>query len=70
MRVAKWGNSLAIRIPADIAEKLGVKAGDEVEGRMNDRGRLEIARHLTIKEALPKFMGPQERFDRDEAYGD
>lgn len=76
MRVAKWGNSLAIRIPADVAEKLGVKAGDEVEGQMNDRGRLEISRRMTIEEALdglrvlPKFMGPHERFDRDDAHGD
>ncbi len=31
MRVAKWGNSLAIRIPAAVAEALELKAGDEVE---------------------------------------
>ncbi len=31
MQVAKWGNSLAIRIPAAVAEALGLRAGDEVE---------------------------------------
>jgi antitoxin MazE len=30
MKVSKWGNSLAIRIPADVAAKLGVKEGDEL----------------------------------------
>jgi antitoxin MazE len=31
MRVAKWGNSLAIRLPKALIEALGLKAGDEVE---------------------------------------
>jgi antitoxin MazE len=30
MKVSKWGNSLAVRIPADMAAKLGVKEGDEL----------------------------------------
>jgi antitoxin MazE len=31
MQVAKWGNSLAIRLPAAAVEALGVKEGDEIE---------------------------------------
>ncbi len=31
MQIAKWGNSLAIRIPANVAKSLELKAGDEVE---------------------------------------
>ena len=30
MKVSKWGNSLAIRLPANIVEKLGLKEGDEI----------------------------------------
>jgi antitoxin MazE len=30
MKVAKWGNSLAIRIPKDLAEELALKEGDDV----------------------------------------
>jgi antitoxin MazE len=30
MKVSKWGNSLAIRLPSELVEKLGVKEGDEV----------------------------------------
>jgi len=31
MRVSKWGNSLAIRLPASVVEALRLKEGDEVE---------------------------------------
>jgi antitoxin MazE len=30
VKVSKWGNSLAIRLPTDLVEKLGVKEGDEI----------------------------------------
>jgi len=31
MQVSKWGNSLAIRLPATVVEALGLKEDDEVE---------------------------------------
>ena len=31
MQVSKWGNSLAVRLPAGVVEKLGLKEGDEIE---------------------------------------
>ena len=31
VQVSKWGNSLAIRIPAAVAEALELRPGDEVE---------------------------------------
>jgi antitoxin MazE len=31
MGVVKWGNSLAIRLPASVVEALEVKEGDEVK---------------------------------------
>lgn len=34
MRVSRWGNSLAIRISAEIAQALELKEGDEVEVRV------------------------------------
>jgi antitoxin MazE len=27
----KWGNSLGVRIPKDVAEKIGIKQGSEME---------------------------------------
>jgi antitoxin MazE len=31
MKISKWGNSLAIRLPAELVDKLGVKEGDEID---------------------------------------
>ena len=31
MQVSKWGNSLAIRLPAAVVETLDLKEGDEIE---------------------------------------
>lgn len=30
LKVGKWGNSVAIRIPASVAKELGIKEGDSV----------------------------------------
>ena len=29
--IAKWGNSLALRLPADYVRRMGVKEGDQLE---------------------------------------
>jgi antitoxin MazE len=31
MRVVKWGNSLAVRLPVAVIEVLDLKEGDEIE---------------------------------------
>lgn len=31
MQVAKWGNSLAVRLPANLVRELGLKEGDRIE---------------------------------------
>lgn len=31
MRVAKWGNSLAVHLPAGLVDEWGLREGDEVE---------------------------------------
>ena len=73
MKVAKWGNSLAIRLPVAVAEALELKEGDEVELDPIGRRRLNIRRKLSKEEAieeLRKLRGtvPSDfKFDRDEA---
>lgn len=42
VRVQKWGNSLAIRIPKPFAAEAGVSQGGEVELAVS-RGRLVVA---------------------------
>ena len=73
MRVAKWGNSLAVRLPDAVVKALKLKSGDEIEivvtGEREfqverDKGRERaLARLRALKKALPKGF----RFDREEA---
>lgn len=44
MQVSKWGNSLAIRLPAAVVEVLGLKEGDDVEIDVAGSRRLGVAR--------------------------
>ena len=40
VRVTKWGNSLAIRLPAVVVEALGLKEGEEIEIQVADGKQL------------------------------
>jgi len=73
MQVAKWGNSLALRLPRAVVEALGLKEGDDVEVHVAGRRIFEIERTATPQELLRrlrKFRGRLPagfRFDRLEA---
>ena len=42
LQVAKWGNSLALRIPAEYVRSIGIKEGDSVEANLTVDGGLTI----------------------------
>ena len=42
LMVSKWGNSLAVRLPAESAKKIGVREGDTLIAEVSD-GRLVLA---------------------------
>ncbi|WP_322032907.1 AbrB/MazE/SpoVT family DNA-binding domain-containing protein [Paraburkholderia sp. J76] len=44
----RWGNSLAVRIPASLASKLGLAEGQEVEVEVED-GSLTVRPHTAIR---------------------
>jgi antitoxin MazE len=73
MRVAKWGNCLAIRLPAAVVEALALKEGDEIEIHVADAREFAVARKPGRDEMLRRlraFRGrlpPDFKFDRDEA---
>jgi antitoxin MazE len=73
MRVATWGNSLAVRLPAAVVEELGLKAGDEVELTPGAARSFEVYKKPSreeLIERLKSFRGslPADyKFDRDEA---
>lgn len=64
MKVAKWGNSLAIRIPADVANTLGFNEGDEVNVAALD-GKLVAAKELTREEHLARIRSLRGMFPAD-----
>jgi antitoxin MazE len=73
MQVAKWGNSLAVRLPAAVVEALKLKEGDEIEIHVDGAREFSIARKPGRKELLKRlhsFRGrlPADfKFDRDDA---
>lgn len=73
MQVAKWGNSLAIRIPADVARELGLKESDEVAIHAAERDALTIDRDRRREEIIDQIremarpLPPDYKFDREEA---
>ena len=42
LQVAKWGNSLALRIPSELVRQLGLREGATVQACMNVDGTLSI----------------------------
>lgn len=59
MQVAKWGNSLAVRLPAELVRELGLKEGDQVE-LIKDDGAVKVRRQPRpeeVLEGLRRFRG-------------
>ena len=73
MRVAKWGNSLAVRLPRELVETMRLKAGDELEIARAGKKRLAISkrdRGAEFLEVIKDYNWPAPpgyKFDRDEA---
>ena len=73
MQVAKWGNSLAVRLPAGVVDALELKEGDQIEIHVTDKHEFGLARKPGREELLKclrAFRGrlPADfKFDRDEA---
>ena len=43
LMVSKWGNSLAVRLPAESAKRIGVGEGDTLIAEVSADGRLILA---------------------------
>jgi len=73
VQVSKWGDSLAVRLPKTLVDKMGLKAGDELNivdvaertlvVEKEDRRKAALERLASLKWTLP----PDYKFDRDEA---
>jgi len=73
MQVSKWGNSLAIRLPAAVVEELKLKPGDEISIRVAGADNFIVEREPTREEMIARIrkMGrplpPGFKFNREEA---
>jgi antitoxin MazE len=73
MQVAKWGNSLAVRLPVSVVEALQLREGDDIEivvdaprkfaVRKKPSGDALLARVRRLRGKLPADF----KFNRDEA---
>ena len=55
MQVAKWGNSLAVRLPASVVEALQLKEGDNIEIQVAGARSFGIAKAPTARELLSRL---------------
>jgi len=73
MQVSKWGNSLAIRLPAAVVEALDLKEGDDIQITVAGKREFWIDRDRSREEALQRLrnskwkLPPGFKFDREEA---
>jgi antitoxin MazE len=73
MQVSKWGNSLAVRLPAAVVEALGLKEGDEIEISIAGKHDFRVAKDRSRERALETLrrlarpLPAGFKFDRDEA---
>ena len=74
MKFAKWGNSLAIRIPAEVVEKLGLTPDQEAVVNVTGENSFEVVRDHRRQEAIEAIRRLRVTvpdgfvFDRDEIY--
>ncbi len=74
MLVAKWGNSLAVRLPKPVVEALELKEGDSIEVQVIGARRLEVAKAATPRQLLARLRRYRGRlpagfkFDRLDAH--
>ena len=75
MQVAKWGNSLAVRLPANVVAALQLKPGDDIHIHVIGERRFGIEKVPSTRDLLARLRKYRGRlpvdfkFDRLEAHG-
>ena len=73
MQVAKWGNSLAVRLPMNLVRELGLKEGDHIDLHADGSG-FAVSRHQRPEEVLASLrqfrgrLSKTDRLSRDETH--
>jgi len=74
VQVAKWGNSLAVRLPQSVVDALELREGDQVEIQVVGARSLEVQKRPAPKELLTRLrklrgkLPEGFKFDRLEAH--
>ncbi|MGD0730892.1 MAG: AbrB/MazE/SpoVT family DNA-binding domain-containing protein [Terracidiphilus sp.] len=66
MKFAKWGNSLALRVPADLVAELGISPGEEAQIKRTGKHSFEVTRDPRRQEAIEKLRSM--RFELPDDY--
>jgi antitoxin MazE len=73
MQVAKWGNSLAVRLPVAVVEALNLKEGDEIDIKVAGERAFDIDLDRSRERALERMRSLRKplpagwKFNREEA---
>ncbi|MBN3809345.1 AbrB/MazE/SpoVT family DNA-binding domain-containing protein [Paraburkholderia sp. Ac-20347] len=65
MQVAKWGNSLAVRLPAAVIDALGLKEGDDIEIYAMQSGAFSVSKTPTASERIERLRKYRGRLPAD-----
>ena len=55
MQVSKWGNSLAVRFPANLVQALDLKEGEEIDLHLVGARAFEVSKKPGTKELLERL---------------
>jgi antitoxin MazE len=55
MQVSKWGNSLAVRLPAAVVKALGLKEGDDIEIYVEGARAFSVRKQPERRELLARL---------------
>jgi len=69
LKVTKWGNSLGLRVPKDVAARAGLVEGARVDIEGFDDGRIVVTpsrRHFTIEELVAGMTPERSEFMEDD----
>lgn len=65
MQIAKWGNSLAVRIPAAVVDALALREGDDVEIHVAGERVFAVDKKPGTKELLARLRQFRGRLPKD-----
>ena len=65
MQVAKWGSSLAVRLPASVIKVLDLQEGDDIEINVVEARRFEITKKPAPTELLSRLRKYRGRLPSD-----